>query len=75
MGQSLTDVLLSPIECPRCARCRTRMDLTSLVPRAVGSEERTFECSRCGSIETRVAADPLKSEELVRMSKNIRPPV
>ena len=71
---SLTDVLLSPIERPRCVRCRTRMDLTGIAPCPDGVEKRTFECSKCEFIETRIASDPLKSDAIVRMASNIRPP-
>ena len=69
---SLTDV--PPIERPRCVRCRTRMDLTHIAPRSDGSEKRTFECSKCTYIETTIASDPLKSDAIVRMASNIRPP-
>jgi len=71
---SLTDVLLSPIERPRCARCRTRMDLTSMAPRSDGTEKRTFECAKCAFIETKIASDPLESDVIVRMASHIRPP-
>ncbi len=71
---SLTDVLLTPIERPRCVRCRTRMELTSIAPRLDGTEKRTFECAKCAFIETKIASDPLKSDALVRMAGNIRPP-
>jgi hypothetical protein len=74
MNSSLTDVLLTPIERPRCVRCRTRMDLTSIAPRTDGTEKRTFECSRCAYIETKIASDPLRSDEIVRMASHIRPP-
>ena len=71
---SLPDVLLSPIERPRCVRCKTRMDLTGIAPRSDGTEKRTFECSKCAFIETKIASDPLKSDAIVRMTSNIRPP-
>jgi hypothetical protein len=71
MTSSLTDVLLSPIERPRCVRCRTRMDLTGIAPRLDGAEKRTFECCKCAFIETKIASDPLNSDALVRMASNI----
>ena len=58
---SLANVLLSPIERPRCGRCRTRMDLTGIAPRPDGTEKRTFECSKCNYMETKIVSDPLKS--------------
>jgi hypothetical protein len=74
MTSSLTDDLLSPIEPPRCVRCRTRMDLTNIVPRSDRSEKRTFECPKCAYIETRIASDPLRSEQADHLTNNIRPP-
>jgi hypothetical protein len=74
MTSSLTDHLLSPIEQPRCIRCRTRMDLTNIVPRPDRSEKRTFECSKCAYIETKIASDPLCSEQIDRLTTSIRPP-
>ncbi len=73
MTSSLTDVLLSPIERPRCVRCRTRMDLTTIAPRPDGTEKRTFECSKCAFIETKIASGPLNSDALVRMANGVRP--
>lgn len=69
-----TDALLSPIERPRCLRCRTRMNLASLAARSDRSEKRTFECPHCDFTETRVVADPLVSEAVHRLADNIRPP-
>ena len=74
MPLSLTDVLLTPIERPRCGRCRARMDLSSIVPRPGHCEKRTFECSKCNFIETRMVSDPLQSDEINRLAGNIRPP-
>ena len=74
MNSSLTDVLLTPIERPRCVRCRTRMDLTSIAPRTDGTEKRTFECANCAFIETKIASDPLDPRRLVRMASHVRPP-
>jgi hypothetical protein len=51
------------------------MRLARLVPLPDGSEERTFECPKCNAIETRKVADPLKSEAVVRLTTNVRPPV
>jgi hypothetical protein len=73
-SHSLTDVLLLPIERPRCARCRSRMNLTSLAARPDHSEKRTFECPNCEFIETRIVPDPLTSREVNRLADYIRPP-
>jgi hypothetical protein len=70
MPLSLTDVLLTPIH---CGRCRTRMNLSSIVPRPDHCEKRTFECPKCDFIETRMVSDPLKSEEVNRLADNVWP--
>jgi hypothetical protein len=72
---SLTDVLLVPIECPRCGHCGTRMILARITPQQDGSEQRLFECPKCEFVETKTVADPLKSETMNRLTKNVRPPV
>ncbi|CAN7412908.1 response regulator [Bradyrhizobium sp. LjRoot220] len=69
------DVPLSWIERPRCGRCLSRMMLARIAPLPDGSEERTFECPKCNAIETKTIADPLKSEAVVRLTTNVRPPV
>jgi hypothetical protein len=74
MSLSLTEVMLSPIERPRCLRCRMRTNLASLAPRPDGSEERTFECPKCDFTETRIIPDPLRSREINRLADNVRPP-
>jgi hypothetical protein len=71
---SLTDVLLTPIERPRCGRCETRMMLAQITPQSDRTEKRIFECPKCSFIETRVVTDPLKSESINRLTANIRPP-
>ena len=68
-------VPLSSIERPRCGRCLARMNLVRLAPLPDGSEQRSFECPKCNAIETRTVADPLKSEAVVRLTTNVRPPV
>jgi hypothetical protein len=74
MPFSLTDVLLTPVERPRCARCRMRMNLTSITPRPDHSEKRIFECPKCQFIDTKVATDLLGSNEVNRLPDNVRPP-
>jgi hypothetical protein len=74
MPLSLTDVLLSPVERPRCNRCRTSMNLTSIIPRPDHSERRIFECPKCRYINTKIAIDPLRSKEINRLTDNVRPP-
>ena len=69
---SLTDVLLTQIECARCGRCEARM-LLVLVARENNSEKRTFECPRCDFIETKIVDDRLRSETVIRLTNCIKP--
>jgi hypothetical protein len=71
----IPDVPLSSIERPRCRKCLARMTLARLAPLSDGSEQRTFECPKCNAIETMTVADPLKSEAVMRLTSNVRPPV
>lgn len=71
---SLTDVMLTAIERPRCGRCHTRMALVRISPLPDGSEKRMFECEKCDFVETLTVADPLKSETVARLTTNVRPP-
>jgi transposase-like protein len=72
---SLSGVMLTSIERPRCPRCRTRMHLARITPLPDGSEKRMFECTKCHFIETKTVADPLKSDAVERLTTNVRPPV
>jgi hypothetical protein len=71
---SLSDVMLTAIERPRCGRCQTRMVLACITPLPERSEKRMFECPKCDFTETITVADPLKSEAVVRLTSNVRPP-
>jgi hypothetical protein len=62
---------LSPIEHPRCPRCRRRMTLTWRTTAdaktrvyANHTEKRVFECAKCNSTAMVMALDPLKSGAL-----------
>jgi hypothetical protein len=50
------------------------MRLAKIVPDAGSTEKRIFECAKCGATETKFVADPLDSDELNRLTNNIRPP-
>jgi DNA-directed RNA polymerase subunit M/transcription elongation factor TFIIS len=73
MAAKSNSTLLS-IERPRCGRCQTRMDLAQVKTRSDGSEKRIFECSKCKFVETKLLADPIKSEANCRLAAGIRPP-
>jgi hypothetical protein len=74
MASFQTEVTLTPIERPRCRRCRTRMMLARIAPLSDGAEMRLFECPKCDAVETKTVADPLKSESVERLTHNVRPP-
>lgn len=71
---SSSDLALSPIERPRCGKCDSRMMLVHIAPLQHGSERRMFECPKCHTTEITVVADPLQSEEVERLTTNVRPP-
>jgi len=51
-----------------------RMRLARIQPLADGSEKRLFECSKCDLLETKIIADPLRSEPISRLTESIKPP-
>ena len=65
---------LAAIEHPRCSRCSTRMALAKSEPRRDGFEKRIFEWGKCHYIETKMVADPLRSEQISRLANSIVPP-
>ena len=69
-----SDPPLMPIERPRCSRCQVRMRLARIQPLADGAEKRLFECSKCDLLETKIIADPLRSEPISRLTESIKPP-
>ena len=52
-----TAVPLEPIKPPRCARCRTWMELVSREPRADGAEKRLFKCPKCEFAKIKIVGD------------------
>ena len=65
---------MASIEHPRCPRCSTRMALQRTHAQKDGFEKRMFECAKCHYIETKMVADPLKSDAVARLAQSIRPP-
>jgi hypothetical protein len=64
----------SPIERPRCPRCRTRMLLARRIQISSTSEKRTFDCPKCTFIQTQISDDPLKSDALRWLSGELGRP-
>jgi hypothetical protein len=61
---SKTGSSLSSIECPRCPHCQARMTLAAISPAPPGYDLRTFECTKCNRISTKlVPSDPMKAGE------------
>jgi hypothetical protein len=59
------DPELLPIGRPRCVKCQKRMVTTDVSPGPEGFEHRTFECLKCGHVDSKVlASDPLKSDAI-----------
>jgi hypothetical protein len=58
--QPVSSVELSAIERPRCPTCNlNRMLLSKLEVGSSGFDHRTFECQKCGRLETKtVSSDP-----------------
>jgi hypothetical protein len=53
-----TALPLEKIKPPRCAMCRTRMELASRVPDTGGGEKHVFKCPKCEFSKTKIAGDP-----------------
>jgi hypothetical protein len=62
--QPVSSSYLSAIERPRCPNCQqNRMLLSKLEHGSSGFHVRTFECQKCGRVETTViSSDPMNSE-------------
>ena len=67
---------LSALECPRCPHCQLRMPLSEISPLSPSYDLRTFECTRCDRISTRlVAKDPMNTAETRGyLASNLKPP-
>jgi tRNA(Ile2) C34 agmatinyltransferase TiaS len=49
---------LEMVKPPRCAMCRTRMELAGREPGANGAEKYTFKCPKCEFSKTKISNDP-----------------
>jgi hypothetical protein len=64
--QPVSSAQVSAIERPRCPQCQhDRMLLSKLEAGPSGFDYRTFECQKCGCVETMaVSRDPMTSDLL-----------
>jgi hypothetical protein len=68
---------IAAIERPRCPDCRqNRMLLSKLEAGPSGFDYRTFECQKCGRVETVVVSrDPMQSDVRGWLAGELKPPV
>jgi hypothetical protein len=74
--QPVSSADISAIERPRCPKCRqNRMLLSKLETGPAGFDHRTFECQKCGRVETlTVSSDPMKSDMRGWLAGELKPP-
>jgi hypothetical protein len=74
--QPVSPTHVSAIVRPRCPMCNeNRMLLSKLEPARSGFDYRTFECQKCGRVQTTVvSSDPLTSDVLGWLAGELRPP-
>jgi hypothetical protein len=74
--QPVSSAHVSAIERPRCPRCQqTRMLLSKLESGPRGFDYRTFECHKCGRVQTMVvSSDPMTSDVRGWLAGELKPP-
>ena len=74
--QPVSSAHISAIERPRCASCRhNRMLLSKLEQGPTGFDYHSFECQKCGRIQTTVVQrDPLTSDALGWLASELKRP-
>ncbi len=74
--QPVSSARVSAIERPRCPKCQhNRMLLSKLEAGPSGFGYRTFQCQKCGCVETSVvSSDPMSSDTLGWLAGELRPP-
>jgi transposase-like protein len=71
---SPSQLLITPIERPRCPRCQRRMKLERVSSGPEGLEHRSFECAKCDHAETHAIPDPIKSKAVRWFAGELRSP-
>jgi hypothetical protein len=74
--QPVSSAFISAIQRPRCPTCgQNRMLLAKLEAGPSGFDYRTFECLKCGRVETKaVSRDPMSSDMQGWVASELRPP-
>jgi len=74
--QPVSSADISAIERPRCPNCRmNRMLLSKLEKGPPGFGYHSFECQKCGRVQTTVVElDPLTSNALGWLAGELKPP-
>jgi len=74
--QPIASAHISAIARPRCPACvQTRMLLSKIADGPSGLKQHTFECQKCGRVETTVvSSDPMTSHVRGWLSSELKPP-
>jgi hypothetical protein len=74
--QPVSSAYVAAIERPRCPSCNhSRMLLSKLEPGPSGYDCRTFECQKCGRVQTTLASrDPMASSRGWIAASELKPP-
>jgi hypothetical protein len=74
--QPVPSAQLSALEQPRCPKCnQNRMLLSKLEAGPSGFDYRTFECQKCGGVQTMVvSSDPMESGIQGWLAGELKPP-
>jgi len=74
--QPVSSAHVAAIERPRCPSCnQSRMLLSKLEPGPSGYDCRTFECQKCGRVQTALASsDPMASSRGWVAASELKPP-
>ncbi len=74
--QPVSSAQIAAIERPCCPNCRqSRMLLSKLEQGPAGYDYQSFECQKCGRVQTVVVErDPLTSDALAWLAGELRPP-
>jgi len=74
--QPVSSAYIAAIERPRCPNCQqNRMLLSKLEQGPAGFDYRSFECQKCGRVQTVVIErDPLTSDALGWLASELKPP-